>query len=72
MLISYLSLYRPFLDDSLMQVKRMMEGGQRERMMFSKHTLPVFIPLPPTCVASRNTKEKIIICVDLSTPDRNP
>jgi hypothetical protein len=64
--------FKPFLDDSLVQVKRMIEGGAREKMMFSKHTLPVFIPLPPTCAAPRTTREKIIVCVDLSTPDRNP
>jgi hypothetical protein len=64
--------FKPFLDDSLLQVKRMIEGGAREKMMFSKHTLPVFIPLPPTYSTPRKSREKIIICVDLSTPDRNP
>lgn len=66
--------FKPFLDDALAQVKRMMisEGGAREKMMFSKHTLPVFIPLPNNSAAPRSTKEKIIICVDLSSPDRNP
>lgn len=66
--------FKPFLDDTLAQVKRMMmtEGGARERMTFSKHTLPVFIPLPVASSAPRTFKEKIIICVDLSSPDRNP
>jgi len=68
--------FKPFLDDNLAQVKRMMmtEGGAREKMMFSKHTLPVFVPLPSCSLVSptRSCKEKIIICVDLSSPDRNP
>lgn len=64
--------FKPFLDDSLLQVKRLIEGGAREKMMFSKHTLPVFIPLSPSISTPRKFREKIIICVDLCTPDRNP
>jgi hypothetical protein len=63
---------KPFLDDSLMQVKRLIDGSAREKMMFSKHTLPVFVPLPILPLSSRTFKEKIIICIDLSSPDRNP
>lgn len=63
---------KPFLDDKLQQVKRMLDGGSREKLMFSKHTLPTFIPLPSVPPTPRKFKEKIIICVDLSSPDRNP
>lgn len=66
--------FKPYLDDALTQVKRVMisEGGAREKVLFSKHTLPVFIPLPSTSPTVRATKEKIIVCIDLSSPDRNP
>jgi len=64
--------FKVFLDDALTQVKRMIDGGAREKMMFSKHTLPVFVPLPSLPPSPRTFKEKIIICIDLSSPDRNP
>jgi hypothetical protein len=53
-------LFRPFLDDALVQVKRMIDGGAREKMMFSKHTLPVFIGLPTVPPSPRTFKEKIV------------
>jgi len=55
----------------------MIDGtAAREKMAFTKHTIPVFIPLPSVATGppknTSNICEKIIFCIDLCSLDKNP
>lgn len=62
------SFRRGFLDHSLEKMRRMIDGtAARDKMAFTKHTIPVFIPLPAITGGpvgnTSNVPEKIVCFV---------